>query len=489
MKPLIVSQNRCPIVGVGFALWLTGTMVYGQGSATYPYVSPTAAASGMTTGLENGSTSATMNMMQVRAAAQESERAAAAAAMARTAESAIEEQGLKTALQKARETRQAKIEASERLKWQKVTAYNAYNSVSSGEMATWKDAEGNVKVGRGLPSDFVNSVKAEEAARAAAAPQKKGFTPLKSISDKVTEAVGIDEPISDTGLSSPKPLPADTMDNGSERSGLFGIRPPSFNISKIKAPKLGFSKLANRTAPAPAPAAPQPSAPPAQAAASAVATASASASATATSAAPSPAPAPQSTAPVTIQNSRSGSEMIRDEAQTPQFALGSEKKKGGLFSRMGFGKKEAAPPSAEISNSLFPTGMVPSQPSGGTASVSGGRTIVSLPGSQPEPKKRFSLSKPKLSVPKIASGSNGMVSPTSTINQNGNSYYVVNSTSQFMKYGESRDETSIRAVNPGTVVMMTKPGAEWATVQLNDGSTGIIQTKNLRGANAGEFPR
>ncbi|MDF1810752.1 MAG: hypothetical protein P1V20_01000 [Verrucomicrobiales bacterium] len=496
MKLFNDLSKRFPFFGVFVVLFpFACGAVYGQGSATYPYVSPTAGASGMTTGLENGSTSGTMNMMQVRAAAQEAERAAAAAAMARTAESAIEEQSLKTALEKARATRQAKIDASERLKWQRVTAYNAYNRVSSSEISTWKDPEGNVRVGRGLPADFVESVQKEQAARAASEPKKKDFSPIKNISNKVTQAVGGDEPV-ESGLSGPKPLPQEPVAAPREKTGRFNLSPPKLNFPKIRPPKI-FSKN-SETPPAAAPPQQQYATAPPQQQPQMPPEPRETASASATSAAPASGNE-ASPKPVKIQQSRSASEMVNADAQNAGGNGNPLKSVGGLFSR----NKNDSPPASDsrkfsfrkkqpesaavVSSGLFPAGTAPESAASAPA-PSGNRTIVSLPSSQPEPKKkRFSLPRPKISAPK-AMGGGGDVSPTSVVNRYGNSFYVVNSQAQFMKYGDSPTETSITAVRPGTLVMMTKPGAEWATVQLSDGSTGIIRTKNLRGAAANEVP-
>jgi len=73
-----------------------------------------------------------------------------------------------------------------------------------------------------------------------------------------------------------------------------------------------------------------------------------------------------------------------------------------------------------------------------------------------------------------------------TVNRNGNSYYVVNSSSQFLKH-KSDGSNTISAVGPGTVVHMTKVGADWASVTLKDGSKGVIQTKHLRAAGSANF--
>ena len=526
---------------------LPGGRVFSQ---TQPvgYVNPTAAASGMTSGLENGVTRETINMMQIRASAQEAERAAAAAAMARSAESAIEEQNLNKSLARARETRRLKREAAERLKWERATAQNAYKKVSQGDMSTWKDSNGRVKVERGLPPEFVLAVREEEARAAADVPKRRGFGPFKAgkkIANRAREAVGVANPVRDnTGLMSPKPLPPAEPE---PRRG--------FHIPKIKAPKLSIPKLGNRNsngnsnAPPPetprfairgnrkannSQPAPTPAAPPTPAPTAAASPYSASNSAAAS---PKPAPAPPSSnntsrnATASSIPARSGAALLK-KSNSPagsssgnQTASAPPTKKSGFFSRnreknssggssrfFTFGKKKPAPPAPSIDTGLFPAGAVTATPEGAAMtnytpvnvppspvpapapskprkkSSPPVTSSVSLPGSKPEKEKKFSLPKPKIPTPKTIAKTSGQTSPTSTVNRNGNSFYVVNGASQFMQYGESKLESTISAIQPGTVVMMTKPGADWATVQLSNGSTGIIQTKNLRAASGAEIP-
>lgn len=180
--------------------------------------------------------------------------------------------------------------------------------------------------------------------------------------------------------------------------------------------------------------------------------------------APRTAPAPAEPAPSKrISAARSGASLL--QAETPAPAPAAEK---GLF---GFGRKnrESAPPAPVVSNSLFPA--APSQAHAPSATppqpVS---TEVSLPrASGSEHLKKFSL--PKLG------GSPAVAAP-----QQANAYYTVVSNAQFMKRSADQSRTTITALPPGTVVMMTKPGSDWAGVQLPDGSTGTIEAKHLRAA-------
>ena len=63
---------------------------------------------------------------------------------------------------------------------------------------------------------------------------------------------------------------------------------------------------------------------------------------------------------------------------------------------------------------------------------------------------------------------------------------MVANTAQFMVYGASQLQSEVRALPAGTLVLMTKPGEQWASVRLANGTEGILQNKNLRPAAAGE---
>ncbi len=489
------------------------------------YVDPTAAASGMTTGLENGATAETINMMQIRAAAQEAERAAAAAAMARSAEEAIEEQNLNSALARARETRRLKREAAERLKWQQATAQNAYQPVSQGEMASWKDEDGNVKVGSGLPPEFVMAVQDQEAAEAATRAEEEGeerrFAPFKAgqkIVERAGRALGAEEGPRDPGLRGPQPLPPPEEE---ERRG--------FRIPKLKAPDLGnlpFPKFGKRDDVSTGVPQFADTAPTTASAAQSVATTGATTSAVAAEAAANPVPTNDAARSI---GARSGNALLGENSFSAADPPSSAEERSGLFSRarnssglFGFGRKKsdtltAAPSrsSNSIDTGLFPAGPVTATTEGSSvprdstpvvpvsiepASTSPVSSAPAAPASSPnqvvstlsaeEPERRFSIPKPNLQIPKpsIGRAEPGAPSGESAVNRNGNRFYVVDARSQLMQYGDSTSESTISAVAPGTVVMMTKPGTDWATVQLEDGSTGIIQTKNLRAASNSEIP-
>jgi O-acetyl-ADP-ribose deacetylase (regulator of RNase III) len=86
----------------------------------------------------------------------------------------------------------------------------------------------------------------------------------------------------------------------------------------------------------------------------------------------------------------------------------------------------------------------------------------------------------------ITDESIGSVPTLTTINSEGTEYYIVTSTAQFMVYGNDQMSSEVRALGSGTLVRMTKPGEQWASIQLPDGSEGVVQNKFLRAASAAE---
>jgi len=195
----------------------------------------------------------------------------------------------------------------------------------------------------------------------------------------------------------------------------------------------------------------------------------------------------------------------------------SDSGRGGFF---GFGKKKAAPEVGKIDAGLFPAGSAGGSSVGGDAGDTfassgsgGGETFASaspdmvapvsssssveLPGHTVEKSRGFSLPKPKLSLPSIPSlanlggdsggGGGGNVPTMTTVTSAGSSYYVVASTAQFMVYGENRMQSEVRALPAGSVVLMTKPGEQWASVRLSNGTEGVVQNKHLRPASASEI--
>jgi len=469
-----------------------------------PQVSVSRVNSGMSSGLPQDMSEQQIQMMQVRAAAQGARGDAAAASMARSADQAMEDRHLEATLQEAREIKRIKRDARNRMKWRE--AQNAYERVSANEMESWRTDSGNIRVERNVPNEFLVALREEEAAIAAreGAPDEEGFSPLKSTGRLLTSPFG----------------------GGRKREADYAEPAQGGGImSNIGMPRLPFTGGGRRATPnpyeqpqsAPAPAA-DPSSPaqpqtiPVSTAPTRPGTVPQISGAALVDGAASVNNVPVGgSSPPASQNSVGN----RPPAGEPAFAVPSaQPEKKGFFAKLspfggGGGKKKKRDDVGGIDASLFPEGsvsttsttpMAPSPyeaPSPSQGASAGGTVAsrdssgLSLPGAEPEKERGgFSLPKPQLKVPKIGGdgGGGAPAQATSVINGNGNAFYRVASSAQFMQYGASTMESEIRALSAGTLVRMTKPGAEWATIQLQDGSQGVIQVSNLRPASSGEVP-
>ncbi|MCB1093276.1 MAG: hypothetical protein KDL87_17180, partial [Verrucomicrobiae bacterium] len=139
--------------------------------------SDTAAASGMTTGLPGVSTARQAEMMQIRARAQAAKPDAEQAAMERSADDALAKQSHQRLIDEAREIKSMKEQAARQLEHQK--AANAYRAVTAGEISSWADDSGRVKVERCVPPEILASLPPEEEA-SPVAEEPTGFNPLKA---------------------------------------------------------------------------------------------------------------------------------------------------------------------------------------------------------------------------------------------------------------------------------------------------------------------
>ncbi len=523
------THGQC--LSAGISLIAFGTVVSSHAQAprasAYP-VDPVAAA-GMTAGMPNGVTSQQAEMMQVRTSAQGAQGEAVAASMARSVDQTIEERNRELALQSAREKKSLKTDIANRLKFEK--ASESYNKVSSNEMSTWKTQSGGVKVERNVPDAFLMALITEEeqlAARGAEEKEKKRFSLFNKKGD---EASGSD---SGGGLLSavwPPRLPG--FGRGGEEASPYASVPAS-DTSEPTFRQTGAQAYA-QTQPAPQ------AAPPAQAPQQAP-----SQSPSQVSAAPvqenvaRSAIVPRVSAAELIDGRPAGSQsadpgaasagqMVASADQTPDPA----KKKSGFLSKFqsgdsndssafpvaktnsgggglfGFGKKKSEPAGPMIDASLFPTGAVSQAPTGGElqsampssqapaaaqasapaaapAETFASTSSVELPGATQEKEKRRGLSLPPM--PSLTKGERGAdaVPTLTTVNSAGTSYYTVSTAAQFMVYGANQMQSEIKAIPAGTVVLMTKPGEQWASVRLSDGTEGVLQNKNLRPASAGE---
>ncbi len=492
-------------------------------AASYPSTSPTAAA-GMTSGIPGTSGYEQAQMAQVRTEAQNAQGQAVAASMARSADQALENQHNNRSLQEAREIKFLKRDMAERMKWERSNQAQI-NRVSSNDMSSWQTPTGNVKVERDVPDPFLQAMIAMEGQEKPKQKERKGFSGLnpfkKGEPDPMEGLEALNQPL--PGLTTPPPAPAApaaSSRSSSTPSAASNTYTTSANESQgggflggLKMPKIGNKNNATDAAQ--------------------VYDAEPEFVGNSRSAS-----SPQPAAPNTVVPARSGQSLIdgsaesvgtvsfNDEvpAEKKGFFSGFKKSGGQVTSAstassstpsssggggfLGFGKKKT---DASIDAGLFPENAVSQTPTGG--SLGGGYTVedvaedasfapsstgdIVMPG---ETSKRsgggFNLSMPSISMPSVSlagmnksgsnSGGGGNVPTLTTINSAGTDYYIVNSTAQFMVYGTDQMSSEVRALQSGTLVRMTKPGEQWASVRLPDGSEGVVQNKFLRAASAAE---
>lgn len=511
----IRPPHRTPFLTLGVVVSLIGPTVRAQTSYTSPYPDPTAAA-GMTSGMPNGMTNQQIEMMRVRTEAQSAQGDAVAASMARSVDQTIEAQNRQRTLQDAREIKAIKRGMLDRMKWERANSTQV-NKVTSDDMSAWNTSNGNVRVEREVPDPFIASLVEEERRameRGEREKPKRGFTPFKSTAAALTSPFQRNTSYEEEYTTAAAAINSAPQQLEEESGGFF---------SKLKVPKFG-GRYEPIDIPNPATAEPQfvGNSSSATAPVSAVGSSStgqvvpavSGASLVREDAVAAPGNSPQETAeqaaapaPVIVGSNvrdvtpekpeKTGFfSRFKSDSETPVSSSG-----GGGF--LGFGKKKSPEP-VGVDASLFPTGAVSQAPTGG--SLGGGYTAedvaqdsqmvpsstgqIALPGEEPN-KKRFGLSipKPSLSIPSIGSGggSSGASVPTlTTTNSFGNDYYVVTNAAQFMVYGDDQLQSEVRALPAGTVVRMTKPGDQWASIQLPNGSAGIVQNKFLRGASGSE---
>lgn len=454
-----------------------------------------------------------MQMQQVRQQAQSLQGEAAAASMARSADRALDQQNVSRAVQEARELKAIKREAADRLKWERSNAQ--VQKVSADDMSSWKTNSGSVRVERDVPNTFIASLIAEEqeAERRGTLEKKKkkrfsprdlnpfrkdGLQPASpDMTNQMASAPEAALPKEKKGFFSKVRIPG--FGGGDESSSseplpeapVFRQSPNDYAESEPAAPPVGNTASSRTVQPrsgaalvdgGPAPAVP------AQ-----------------TGGASSTSPQLVSFTPAELQKEKEGLFSAFKKSDSPDLTP-EPKKSGGLFS---FGKKKEQSTAGTIDAGLFPTGAVDEEPTGRDLSggytaddvaqdisvASSGASSVALPGESEEKKKFFGLSKPNLSMPTLSipsvgkpSGSNrGADIPTlTTVNSLGNDFYVVTETAQFMVYGEEQMQSEVRALGAGNVVRMTKPGEQWASIRLPNGTEGVVQNKFLRAATGSE---
>jgi len=442
-------------------------------------------------------------MIQVRTSAQEAMGEATAASMSRAADRSIEERNRAKAIESAREVKLMKREMANRMKWER--AATAYNKVSSNDMSTWKTSTGSVRVERNVPDAFLTALIEDEERKAAAeANQKRGlFGRKKSSEDGILSNIRV-----------PRiPIPRLPFTGGGRDEGAPQVSAPVSGV--------GNDPRSAQTNAAPIPA-PQPQRIPESTVPSK----------------PGNIPRISGAALVDghspVNNTAPPTEADRTPSEPTNVSISSslpdtDEKKTGLFSRLRGGASAAAPSSrggglfsfggkkkesanvVTVDSSLFPVVAVQQDPTGnpgggytdadfdsdsdansewGASEAPSSTGVIELPGqTQEKTWGGFSLPKPKLSLPKFlkaAGGGGAGVPATTTVNSSGNSMYVLTSTAQFMVYGADRMQSEVRALPAGTVVQMMKPGEQWASVLVQGGSEGVIQTKYLRAASSNE---
>jgi hypothetical protein len=511
------SSDRNATVGVLY--WAVAHLVGGfaalqaQTPSAAAYPTTPGASAGMTSGVPLVNAAQQRQMMQVRTAAQLAEGDAQLAAMARSAEESIEERNQRLALEQARETNALKKEMAERMKWERSST--AYNKVSANDMSTWQTGQGGVRVERDVPDAFIASLIEQEeqlAARQAEPAEPEGFHPLRSAGNLITR------PFQGNGEREPKPegesllskvnpmrlLPFGRGNDEPAPAAAPAPAPSSLSVGPTFAPTpVSARNVADTPPPTPAVAI-KPGTVPRVSGASLV-DGAAPVNQTIVGAPPASAPSvvvggPSFSAAPPAEKKKFG--LFSGSSKPDDSIPSQESEGGGLF---GIGKKKTESGNGKIDASLFPDNAIASSPTGAPlasefASSSAVKPTpsaaapapapapvaaapsVELPGSEnARSGGGLSLPKPNFSLPSLPSIGKPEAAPPalSTINKSGTDYYTVSSTAQFMVYGADPLQTEIRALQAGTLVRMTKPGAEWASIRLPDGTEGVVQVKNL----------
>lgn len=456
-----------------------------------------ATSAGMSTDLSTGPTSQQLEMMQVRQAAREAQDEAATAAMVGAADAAAEERRYQSTLEAAREKKRIKREALTQLKWQK--AQTAYDRVSANEMESWRDGTGGIRVERNVPNEFLLALREEEAAIAAREMEEaeggdRGFTPLRSAGRAASGVAG--------GVSGVAGGVLGKLPFGKRNSTTSAEPQPASSPAPQSQPRTAAPPTVNKPGSVP------------RISGAALVDGRSQASQGGRTSSSTAASSPASSPPVETPEFEAPASREEKKGLFSFMKTNDSGGSGGLFSK--FGKKRSSAAADGIDGSLFPEGSSGSVSAGSFSSAasssaqdleeSSGETFssaapsssVDLPTHEAEQTRRgggFSLPKPRLSVPKFggSSGESGgrntaSANATSVVNSSGHSYYVVTQSAQYMQYGASQMESEIRSLPAGSVVQMTKPGADWVGIRSTDGSEGVVQSKYLRPASESEIP-
>lgn len=518
-----VAASASCRAGVVVALWgVISLPLEAQDTVTNP-----AAASGMTSGLPGVSTARQAELMQVRARAQAARPEAERAAMERSAEDALAKKSQQQMIDEARAIREMKDQAARQLEHQKAAA--AYRGVSSGEMNSWADDSGRVKVERGVPPEVLANLPPEEE-EPLVEEEEGGFNPFKApkkaMQGVARAAGGATGAVAGAAKKGVSLIPGLGKDDEVE-TGLTATPRSAEAAAAIEEDKPGmFSRLPlvggrNRDAAEPSPTVSEPA--PAgeekkgfvRGLTSRIPFVGGGDEEAPTAEAPAPAPAPMVTSPNPYADPATAMAPATQPAATEEAAEGGFMKKLPLIG----GKKpdEVPPtlgvvgPAAPAASDLPPAAeekpgmlggfknlvgkVVPGggNRSDGLASSSGPidaslfpqendpEKLMADPSAGGEKKKLFKL--PDLpevsmpSIPTIAAAEPKQPLPKKTFTPT--SFVVSRDGAQFMRFGAGTLGSDAQTLRAGTMVTKTKHGDEWSTIQLADGSTGIIRNSDL----------
>lgn len=396
-----------------------------------------------------------LELQRVREAAQRARASAQQAAMARSADRALEEQHIKSNVDRSLEYKQLKAQAAAQAKNQ--TAANGYKGVSPGEIKTWQDPNGGrVNIQRDVPQQFTETIAkeddgAEEKSGGIGSAVKGIFSWRPSIpflgKNKKKDDGGVPAlpqftPAEQLGLNdAPPPAQAPAAEPKKEKKSSGG--------GGLKIPLIGGLFGGNKKD---------------------------KAEEATPYVAPAPAPAP---------------------AAQPTVASASDEQaasKPGLLTRMNpFSKKDDAelgnpydaPTYAGDAADLPSSGHSGSQEAsaglfGPAGTSADGSTVVSSGAAEDEDKPGF-FGRLFGGGDKADKGSSNVAAKSA------GGIYVVNSeNAQLIIFGNATISSDAKPMPIGSVVRVTKDGEEWYSVQLTSGAEGIMRKKMLRPAKADE---
>ena len=406
-----------------------------------------------------------LELQRVREAAQRARASAQQAAMARSADRAMEERHIKNNVDRSLEYKQLKAQAAAQAKTQ--TAPNGYNGVSPGEIQSWQDPNGGgVKIQREVPQQFTETIAREDDGEE----EKSGgiggavksvlswrpsipFVGKKKKDDEGIPALPQFTPAEQLGLNdAPPPAQAPVAEpRKEEKSSGGGLRIPLISgllggDKKDKDKDKAEADAAPYVAPAPAPA--QPAAPVAQ---PAVASAS-------------------------------------DEVETS---------KPGLLTRLNpFSRKDGADNGNPYESPTYAapgTAELPSADNGAVggasaglfgpqgAAAADGASVVSSGSPDGDDDKPGFFGRLFGGGDKADKGGSN-----TDVKSVGGIYVVDSKDAKLIIFGSSTVSSDARPMPVGTVVRVTKDGDEWSSVQLTSGTEGIMRKKMLRPAKSDE---